>query len=254
MAAICGIDWAADFHDVCIADAHVRPLVERRFAHDRGGVSRRLIELLLAQRVELGGDRTPGRAAGRTAAGGRDRACWRSTPTRSSRGARPLPRRGRQVRPLRRDGAVRARAHRRPPLPAARPDSDETLALRALVAHPRGPRRGAGSRSPTSCAPSSRPSGPARRGSSPTSTARSRSPSWRATRAPPTPADSAPSAWPASSPATATAAAAAPTSCSSGCAAPRPPPPANSSSDARRAAVARPGRCARPDRRTDHAN
>ena len=106
---------------------------------------------------------------------------------------------------------ARTDAHR---LRAIRPDSDETRALGRSPAPARTWSR-RGSSSPTSCAPSSRPSGPGR-WSSPTSTRRSRSPSWGATRALPTPRDSAPSAWPACFLATATAAAAVPRSCSSG--------------------------------------
>jgi Transposase IS116/IS110/IS902 family len=53
------------------------------------------------------------------------------TPSAAARDT--LPRRRRQVRPLRRDGALRARPHRPPPLPTVAPSSDETLGLRALV-------------------------------------------------------------------------------------------------------------------------
>jgi transposase len=51
MAAICGIDWAAEFHDVHIADEQGGPLIERRFDHDEAGLAS-LIELLLERRVE----------------------------------------------------------------------------------------------------------------------------------------------------------------------------------------------------------
>jgi len=52
MPAISGIDWAAEWNDVLIADsASGEPLAERRFAHDEAGISA-LIELLLAKRVE----------------------------------------------------------------------------------------------------------------------------------------------------------------------------------------------------------
>jgi len=51
MSAISGIDWAADWHDVRVADADSGELlVERRFAHDEAGIGA-LVELLIAQRV-----------------------------------------------------------------------------------------------------------------------------------------------------------------------------------------------------------
>src|SRR5918994_4406317 len=52
MAAICGIDWAAEFHDVRIADEHGRVLVEQRCDHDEDGISA-LLALLALHRVEL---------------------------------------------------------------------------------------------------------------------------------------------------------------------------------------------------------
>lgn len=51
MAAICGIDWADQWHDVHIADEAGTPLAQRRFAHDEAGICA-LIELLVAHRVE----------------------------------------------------------------------------------------------------------------------------------------------------------------------------------------------------------
>jgi transposase len=70
MAAICGIDWAAEFHDVRIADEQGRALVERRFDHDEAGVAG-LIELLLARRVELVAiERPDGLLVGRLLAAG----------------------------------------------------------------------------------------------------------------------------------------------------------------------------------------
>ncbi len=46
MAAICGIDWAADWHDVLIADsAGGEPLAERRVDHTEAGIAR-LVGLL----------------------------------------------------------------------------------------------------------------------------------------------------------------------------------------------------------------
>ena len=40
MPAICGIDWADEWHDICIADLETGELlVEQRFAHDEAGVT-----------------------------------------------------------------------------------------------------------------------------------------------------------------------------------------------------------------------
>jgi transposase len=70
MTAICGIDWAAEFHDARIADEHGRLLVERRFDHDEAGLAG-LIELLLAWRVELVAiERPDGLLVGRLLAAG----------------------------------------------------------------------------------------------------------------------------------------------------------------------------------------
>jgi transposase len=51
MRAICGIDWASDWHDVHIADEHGALLAGEQFAHDERGVSA-LIALLVGHRVE----------------------------------------------------------------------------------------------------------------------------------------------------------------------------------------------------------
>ena len=71
MSAICGIDWAADWNDVLIADqASGEPLAERRFAHDEAGVGG-LIELLLAHRVRaVAIERPEGLLVGRLLAAG----------------------------------------------------------------------------------------------------------------------------------------------------------------------------------------
>jgi transposase len=50
MAAISGIDWAAEFHDVHVSDEHGRVLCQERFGHDEAGVEA-LIDLLLGHRV-----------------------------------------------------------------------------------------------------------------------------------------------------------------------------------------------------------
>jgi len=51
MGAICGIDWASDWHDVHITDEHGALLAAEQFSHDETGVSA-LIGLLIGHRVE----------------------------------------------------------------------------------------------------------------------------------------------------------------------------------------------------------
>ena len=70
MAAVCGIDWAAEFHDVRIADEHGHVLAEQRFAHDEHGIGA-LIALLVCQRVELVAIERPDGLARRAPVGGR---------------------------------------------------------------------------------------------------------------------------------------------------------------------------------------
>jgi transposase len=70
MTAICGIDWAAEFHDVRIADEHGRVLVEQRCDHDEDGIGA-LLGLLAFHRVELVAiERPEGLLVGRLLAAG----------------------------------------------------------------------------------------------------------------------------------------------------------------------------------------
>jgi transposase len=70
MRAICGIDWADDWHDVRVADAAGELICQRRFAHDEAGIAA-LIELLIADRVELAAiERPDGLLVGRLLAAG----------------------------------------------------------------------------------------------------------------------------------------------------------------------------------------
>jgi transposase len=132
MAAVCGIDWAAEYHDVRIADEHSGTvLAERRFAHDEAGIAA-LIELLIGCRVlRVAIERPDGLLVGRLLAAGvtviaihpnqvaaaRDR--FRAAAGKSDRF----------------DAMVLCELcrtdHHRFPAPAL--SSDETLALRALV-------------------------------------------------------------------------------------------------------------------------
>jgi transposase len=132
MAAISGIDWAGEFHDVRIADADTGALLtERRFAHDEAGISG-LLELLTDHRVGLVAiERPDGLLVGRLlaadvtvlaihpnqVAAARDR--FRAAAGKSDRfDAMVLCELARTDR------------HR---FPTLAPSSEETLALRALV-------------------------------------------------------------------------------------------------------------------------
>jgi transposase len=71
MAAICGIDWADEWHDICVADAETGELlVEARFAHDEAGVGALLAALRehVVERVTI--ERPNGLLVGRLVAAG----------------------------------------------------------------------------------------------------------------------------------------------------------------------------------------
>ena len=70
MGAICGIDWANDWHDVHIADEQGHLLVAEQFSHEETAISA-LIGLLLAQCVECCAiERPDGLLVGRLLAAG----------------------------------------------------------------------------------------------------------------------------------------------------------------------------------------
>jgi transposase len=131
MGAICGIDWASEWHDVRISEQDGTVLLEQRFGHDEAEIGV-LIELLLAHRVECCAiERPEGLLVGRLLAAGicvlaihpnqvkaaRDR--YRAAPGKSDRfDAMVLCELARTDR------------HRFPRLASC---SDETMALKALV-------------------------------------------------------------------------------------------------------------------------
>jgi transposase len=131
MAAICGIDWAAEFHDVRIADEHGRVLVEQRFDHDEDGISA-LTALLGLHRVELVAiERSDGLLVGRLAAAG---ICVMAIHPNKVAAARDRFRAA-AGKSDRFDAMVlcelaRTDSHR---FPRLAPSRDETMALRALV-------------------------------------------------------------------------------------------------------------------------
>ena len=70
MGAVAGLDWAAEKHDVLIADEHGRVLAARVVRHDEEGI-RELIDLLASQRVErVAIERPEGLLVGRLVAAG----------------------------------------------------------------------------------------------------------------------------------------------------------------------------------------
>lgn len=70
MAAICGIDWADEWHDVRISDADGALLAQQRFGHDEAGIGA-LLELLGDHQVELAAiERPDGLLVGRLLAAG----------------------------------------------------------------------------------------------------------------------------------------------------------------------------------------
>ncbi len=70
MAAISGIDWASEHHDVHVADEDGTVLARRRFAHTEEGIGA-LVELLVSNRVELVAiERPDGLLVGRLLAAG----------------------------------------------------------------------------------------------------------------------------------------------------------------------------------------
>ena len=131
MAAICGIDWAAEFHDVRIADEHGRVLVEQRFSHDEDGIGA-LTALLAFHHVQLVAiERSDGLLVGRLAAAG---ICVMAIHPNKVAAARDRFRAA-AGKSDRFDAMVlcelaRTDSHR---FPRLAPSRDETMALRALV-------------------------------------------------------------------------------------------------------------------------
>src|SRR5688572_6247400 len=132
MAAVCGIDWAAEYHDVRIADGHSGAvLAERRFAHDETGIEA-LIELLIGWGVaRVAIERPDGLLVGRLLAAGITVLAIHPNQVAAARDRF----RAAAGKDDRFDAMVlcelcRTDHHR---FPALAPSGDETLALRALV-------------------------------------------------------------------------------------------------------------------------
>ena len=131
MAAISGIDWAAEFHDVHVSDEHGRVLARERFCHDETGIEA-LIGLLLDHRVaRVAIERPDGLLVGRLLAAGITVVAIHPNQLAAARDRF----RAAAGKDDRFDAMVlcelaRTDHHR---FPALTPSSDETLALRALV-------------------------------------------------------------------------------------------------------------------------
>jgi transposase len=131
MAALCGIDWADEWHDVRIADAAGVALAQRRFCHDEDGICA-LLALLDEHAVELVAiERPDGLLVGRLlAAGVRVLAIHPNQVAAARDRFRAAAGKSDTFDSFVLCELARTDAHR---LPALAPSSDETTALRALV-------------------------------------------------------------------------------------------------------------------------
>jgi transposase len=132
MRAICGIDWASEWHDVHIAEADSgQTILQRRFAHDEAGVTA-LVELLIEQRVQRAAiERPDGLLVGRLLAAG---ICVLAIHPNQVKAARDRFRaaagKSDQFDSFVLCELARTDSHR---FASLAPSADETLALRALV-------------------------------------------------------------------------------------------------------------------------
>jgi transposase len=131
MAAVCGIDWASQWHDVDIADEHGTRLLAARFEHDERGICA-LMEALIEYRVcRVAIERPDGLLVGRLLAAGIT--VLAIHPNQLAAARERFRAAAGKSDPF--DAFVlcelsRTDSHRFPALAAC---SDETLALRALV-------------------------------------------------------------------------------------------------------------------------
>lgn len=131
MGAICGIDWASDWHDIHITDEHGQLLTAGQFSHNETGINA-LINLLLNQRVECCAiERPDGLLVGRLLAAGIVVLAIHPNQVKAARDRY----RAAAGKNDRFDAFVlcelaRTDRHR---FPVLAPSSDETLALKTLV-------------------------------------------------------------------------------------------------------------------------
>ena len=131
MRAICGIDWASDWHDVHISDETGGVLAIEQFSHDERGVGA-LIDLLVAHRVEACAiERPDGLLVGRLLAAGVTVLAIHPNRLKAARDRfRAAAGKNDRFDALVLCELARTDRHR---FPALAPCGDETLALRALV-------------------------------------------------------------------------------------------------------------------------
>jgi transposase len=128
--AICGIDWASEWHDVHIADRSGGVLAVERFAHDERGITA-LIALLRANRVELCAiERPDGLLVGRLLAAGITVLAIHPNQLAAARDRFRTGGKDDRFDAMVLCELARTDRHR---FPALAPCGDETLALRALV-------------------------------------------------------------------------------------------------------------------------
>ena len=132
MRAICGIDWASEWHDVRIADVGTgEKIVQRRFAHDEVGICA-LIELLVEHAVEaIAIERPDGLLVGRLLAAALPVLAIHPNQVKAARDRfRAAAGKSDEFDSFVLCELARTDAHR---FHALAPSGDETMALRALV-------------------------------------------------------------------------------------------------------------------------
>jgi transposase len=130
--AICGIDWASQWHDIRIADADSgEKFLQRRFAHDEAGIVA-LVEELVAHAVELVAiERPDGLLVGRLLAAGVPVLAIHPNQVKAARDRfRAAAGKSDEFDSFVLCELARTDAHR---FAALAPSGDETMALRALV-------------------------------------------------------------------------------------------------------------------------
>jgi transposase len=131
MAAICGIDWADEWHDVRVVDGEGELRCQQRYAHDEAGIAA-LIALLIEHAVTLAAiERPDGLLVGRLLAAGIQVLAIHPNQVKAARDRfRAAAGKTDQFDSMVLCELARTDAHR---LPALAPCGDETAALRALV-------------------------------------------------------------------------------------------------------------------------
>lgn len=132
MGAICGIDWASEWHDVRIADAdNGKQIVQRRFAHDQAGICALIDELVDHQVERVAIERPDGLLVGRLLDAGLAVIPMHPNQVKAARDRfRAAAGKSDEFDSMVLCELARTDSHR---FAVLTPSSDETLALRALV-------------------------------------------------------------------------------------------------------------------------